>query len=127
MRKKAYVGFDGNSLAHLDNQITLVNVSRDKFLSVNVHETFNKGKSKLVQSPNVMLLSNDEPEIVEQKEEKLSLLKSLLGESRDAKHILTNYKKMIRVLPDEFDFTKIDKFRDDVKYRLSRPHQVFTE
>jgi hypothetical protein len=74
-----------------------------------------------------MLLSNDEPEIVEQKEEKLSLLKSLLGESRDAKHILTNYKKMIRVLPDEFDFTKIDKFRDDVKYRLSRPHQVFTE
>ena len=55
------------------------------------------------------------------------MLKSLLGESRDAKHILTNYKKMIRVLPDEFDFTKIDKFRDDVKYRLSRPHQVFTE
>jgi len=61
-------------------------------LSVDVHETFRKGKSKLVQSPNVMLLSNDEPEIVKQKEEKLSLLKSLLGESRDAKHILTNYK-----------------------------------
>lgn len=70
----------------------------------------------------MMLLQNDEPEIKQAKEEKFSMLKNLLGESRDAKHILSNYKKMIRVLPDEFDLSKIDKFRDDVKYRLSRPH-----
>jgi hypothetical protein len=69
-----------------------------------------------------MLLQNEVPEIQHAKDEKFSMLKNLLGESRDAKHILTNYKKMIRVLPDEFDFAKINKFREDVKYRLSKPH-----
>ena len=43
-------------MAHIDNKIAEVNVSRDKFLSVNVHETFNKSKKKLVKQPNMMLL-----------------------------------------------------------------------
>jgi hypothetical protein len=34
---------------------------------------------------------------------------------------------MIRILPDDFNFAKIDKFRDAVKYSLSKPHKVFTE
>ena len=61
------------------------------------------------------------------KSTKAGLVRSLLGESRDAKFILSNYKKMIRVLPDQVNFKRIDKFREDVKYKITKPHPVYTE
>lgn len=39
-----------------------------------------------------MLLQNDENYLMSEKEGKVSLVESLLGQSRDAKHILTSYK-----------------------------------
>jgi len=34
---------------------------------------------------------------------------------------------MIRVLPDQVNFKRIDKFREDVKYKITKPHPVYTE
>lgn len=94
-------------------------MSRDKFLSVNVHDDFNKKKSKLVTGPTASLLKTNDSERRLDKNKRISLVTGLLGDSRDANHILTSYKKMIRVMPDEFDLNKIDKFREEVKLNLA--------
>ena len=75
--------------------------SREKWLSVNVLDKYKRAKVRLLpESQNISVISDEQPLF---KKQKVHLVASLLGKSQEAKAMVSRYKKIIRILPKEFD------------------------